>query len=180
MQLGRVIEHNIGALRIIPGPCAEGICRAALNCPEQTATPGHSEAHVVPCAKHDLQWFGQDSSQRNQPWVLRARAEGIPEGGDWASAGDPDPGSSGGDIDSMAANTELPFLTSDFNDAAAGTADVMGGNVVNLNAPPPPPGWAFAPLQTLRCVDKHKGLHLCQRLLLVQIAALNCTSIALA
>ena len=70
------------------------------------------------------------------------RAEGIPEGGNWAAAGDPDPGSSGGDIDPMAANTDLPFLTSDFNDAAAGTADVMGGNVVNLNAPPPPPGWA--------------------------------------
>ena len=98
--------------------------------------------------------FGAFSSGCSAP-----RAEGIPEGG-WASAGDPDPGSSGGDIDSMAANTDLPFLTSDFNDAAAGTADVMGGNVVNLNAPPPPPGWAaFASLQMLHRADKRKGLH---------------------
>jgi len=106
--------------------------------------------------------FGRTLFDAFIPEYFAPRAEGIPEGGDWASAGDPDPGSSGGDIDSMAANTDLPFLTSDFNDAAAGTADVMGGNVVNLNAPPAPPGWAaFASPQTLRRVDKHKGLHSC-------------------
>jgi len=42
----------------------------------------------------------------------------------------------------MSAGTDLPFLPSDFADAAAGAADVMGGNIVNVNALPPMPGAA--------------------------------------
>ena len=40
----------------------------------------------------------------------------------------------------MADNTDLPFLPADFANAAAGHADVMGSNAVNINAPPAPPG----------------------------------------
>ena len=69
-------------------------------------------------------------------------ADGIPEG-EWTAGADPDPGAADGDIDPMAANTDLPFLPSDFADAAAGHADVMGSNAVNINAPPAPPGAAL-------------------------------------